>query len=139
MAAATWYKEEYNLRGILGLMDKIFIEDLLIRGVIGVSERERASKQDIVVSVVMHADIRKGADTDDIQHCVNYRTVAKAIIAHVESTARYTVEALANDIAGICLDMPGVEKVEVKVEKPGAVRFSRSVGVEITREKQDGK
>jgi FolB domain-containing protein len=120
-------------------MDKIFVEDLLIRGIIGVSDRERANKQDIVVSVVMYADIRKGAETDDIQYCVNYRTVSKAIIAHVESTARYTVEALANDIAGICLDTPGVEKVEVKVEKPGAVRFSRSVGVEITREKQDGK
>ncbi len=120
-------------------MDKIFIEDLLIRGIIGVSDRERANKQDIVVSAVMYADIQKGAETDDIQYCVNYRTAAKAIIAHVESTARYTVEALANDIAGICLDMPGVVKVDVKVEKPGAVRFSRSVGVEITREKQDGK
>jgi FolB domain-containing protein len=120
-------------------MDKIFIEDLLIRGVIGVSERERANKQDIVVSVVMYADIRKGAETDNIRYCVNYRTAAKAIYAHVESTARYTVEALANDIAGICLAMPGVEKVDVKVEKPGAVRFSRSVGVEITREKGDGK
>ncbi|MDK2981030.1 MAG: 7,8-dihydroneopterin aldolase/epimerase/oxygenase [Chloroflexota bacterium] len=119
-------------------MDKVFIEDLLIRGVIGVSERERANKQDIVVSVVMYADITKGAETDDIHYCVNYRTVAKAIIAHVESTARYTVEALANDIAAICLDMDGVQKVEVKVEKPGAVRFSRSVGVQITREKQDG-
>ena len=120
-------------------MDKIFIEDLLIRGVIGVSDRERSNKQDIVVSVVMYADIRKGAETDDIQYCVNYRTTAKAIIAHVESTARYTVEALANDIAAICLDMPGVEKAEVKVEKPGAVRFSRSVGVQITRETQDEK
>ena len=120
-------------------MDKIFIEDLLIRGVIGVSERERANKQDIVVSVIMYADIRKGAETDDIQYCVNYRTVAKAIIAHVETIARYTVEALVNDIASICLDMPGVEKVEVKVEKPGAVRFSQSVGVQIIREKQDGK
>jgi len=120
-------------------MDKIFIEDLLIRGIIGVSERERASKQDIVVSVVMYADITKGAETDDIQYCVNYRTTAKAIIAHVENTARFTVEALASDIAAICLDMPGVQKVEVKVEKPGAVRFSRSVGVQITREKLDGK
>ncbi len=120
-------------------MDKIFIEDLLVRGVIGVSDRERSQKQDIVISVVMYADINKGAETDDIQYCVNYRTAAKAIIAHVEDTARYTVEALANDIAAICLDMPGVEKVEVKVEKPGAVRFSRSVGVQITREKQDAK
>jgi len=118
-------------------MDKVFIDKLTVRGIIGVSERERSQPQDIVISAVMYTDISKGGETDDIQFCVNYRTVAKVIIAHVEKVSRYTVEALASDVAKLCLNMPGVEEVDVKVEKPGAVRFSNSVGVEITRRKQD--
>lgn len=116
-------------------MDKVLIKDLLVRGIIGVSERERAQPQDIVINVVLHTDITQGAQTDNIELCVNYRTAAKAIIAHIEKVSRYTVEALSEDIASLCLDMPGVERVRVRVEKPGAVRFARSVGVEITRKK----
>ncbi|HOJ01690.1 MAG TPA: dihydroneopterin aldolase [Anaerolineaceae bacterium] len=117
-------------------MDKVFINDLMVRGVIGISDRERSQAQDIVVNVVLYTDITKGGETDNIDDCVNYRTIAKAIIAHVEKVSRYTVEALATDIAALCLNTEGVQKVRVKVEKPGAVRFSKSVGVEITRKKE---
>lgn len=115
-------------------MDKVFIKDLLIRGVIGISEKERSQPQDIVINVTIYADFQKGGTSDKIEDCVNYRTVAKTIIAHVESASRYTVEALAEDISRICLAFKGVEKVKIRVEKPGAVRFSKSVGVEIIRE-----
>jgi FolB domain-containing protein len=64
---------------------------------------------------------------------VDYRAMAKKVQAHAETAARLTVEALANDLAEICLGETGVEKVIVRVEKPGAVRFSKSVGVEIER------
>jgi FolB domain-containing protein len=114
-------------------MDKVFIKDLLIRGVIGISEKERSQSQDIIVNVILYTDISIGGTSDDINNCVNYRTVAKAIIAHVEKIHRYTVEALATDISLICLENPAVCKVRVRVEKPGAVRFSKSVGVEIVR------
>jgi FolB domain-containing protein len=114
-------------------MDKTFIKDLLVRGVIGISEREREQPQDILVNVVLFSDTSKAGKTDDIEDCVNYRTVAKKIIAQVEKVSRYTVEALAADIAKLCLAEPGVRQVQVRVEKPGAVRFSRSVGVEIER------
>jgi len=114
-------------------MDKVFIKDLLIRGVIGISEKERSQPQDIVVSVTLFTDIKKGGTTDNINDCVNYSTVAKAIFAHVEKKPRYTVEALATDISSICLENPSVNKVRVRVEKPGAVRYSKSVGVEIVR------
>jgi len=63
--------------------------------------------------------------------------VAKQVIAHTESAQRLTVEALATDIAGICLRMAGVSRVRVRVEKPGAVRYARSVGVEIERGAED--
>lgn len=114
-------------------MDKIFITDLLVRGILGVTEKERSQPQDIIVNIVIYTDISKGAQSDKIEDCVNYRDVAKAILNYVEKTNRYTVEALAEDIAQICLNMPGVLKVRARVEKPGAVRFSKSVGVEIVR------
>ncbi len=117
-------------------MDKVFINDLMVRGVIGISDRERSQPQDIVVNVVLYTDISKGGASDKIDDCVNYRTIAKAIIAQIEKVSRYTVEALATDIAELCLQTDGIQKVRVKVEKPGAVRFSKSVGVEITRKKE---
>jgi FolB domain-containing protein len=114
-------------------MDKILIKDLLCRGVIGISEQERSQPQDILINITMFADIAQAGQSDLIDDCVNYRTVSKRILAHVEKIGRYTVEALATDLAGICLENPRVDKVIVRVEKPGAVRFAQSVGVEIER------
>jgi len=114
-------------------MDKIFIKDLLVRGIIGVSEKERSQPQDIIINVILFTNISKCGQSDDINDSINYRTVAKSIISHVENTNRFTVEALATDIANICLNFNGVKRVVVRVEKPGAVRFSKSVGVEIRR------
>ena len=118
-------------------MDKIFIKDLLVRGIIGISEAERAQPQDILLNIILFTDIRNGAKTDDINNCTNYRTITKSILAHIPQANKFTVEALAEDIAQICLENSQVIKVRVCVEKPGAVRFSKSVGVEITRKKDD--
>lgn len=114
-------------------MDQIFVHNLLVRGFIGVGEKERANPQDIIINLVLFSDISACGASDNISDTVNYRTVAKLVMAHVEKAARYTVEALAEDIADICLAQERVEGVRVKVEKPGAVRFSKSVGVEIER------
>jgi len=116
-------------------MDQVFIKDLLVRGIIGINDWEREKEQDILINIVMYADLTTAGITDDIKDCVNYRTVAKKVFAHVESAKRYTVEALASDLAKLCLSEPGVLKVRVRVEKPGAARFSKSVGVEIERSK----
>lgn len=119
-------------------MDRIIIKDLLIRGIIGISERERSQRQDILVNIILYGDISAAGKSDDINDCINYRTVAKKTIAYVERSARYTVEALASDIARFCLEERGVMGVQVRVEKPGAVRFAQSVGVEIERFHRDG-
>jgi FolB domain-containing protein len=116
-------------------MDQIFIKDLLVRGVIGISDRERAQPQDILINITLFADTSPGAQSDNIDDCVNYRTMTKKVYAYVEHAKRYTVEALTADVAEICLKESRVEAVRVRVEKPGAVRFSRSVGVEIERYK----
>jgi FolB domain-containing protein len=114
-------------------MDKVIIKDLVARGIIGLNDWEREKPQEMIINIIIFTDIRKAAETDDIQHSVNYRTIAKKAQAHAETAARLTVEALAEDIAKMCLEDPNTKKVQVRVEKPGAVRFSKSVGVEIER------
>jgi FolB domain-containing protein len=116
-------------------MDQTLIKDLLVRGIIGINEDERHNPQDILINIALFTDTRRAGETDNIMDCVNYRTVAKKVISHAEKAKRLTVEALANDIAQICLEEKNVLGVSVRVEKPGAVRFSRSVGVEIERMK----
>jgi len=114
-------------------MDQIFIKDLLARGVIGISDHERSQPQDILINLTISTDFTKAAQSDNIDDCVNYRTLAKKILAYVETANRHTVEALAVDIAKLCFEDPGAISVKVRVEKPGAVRFSRSVGAEVER------
>lgn len=118
-------------------MDKVIIKDLIARGVIGVNDWEREIQQDILINIVAYTDTRRAAESDDIEDCVNYRTLAKKVQAHAESAARFTVEALANDLARLCLEEKNVQKVIVRVEKPGAVRFAKSVGVEIERSRNE--
>lgn len=114
-------------------MDKVIIKDLVARGIIGLNDWEREKPQEMIINIVIFTDIRKAGETDDIQYSVNYRTVAKKAQAHAETAERLTVEALAEDIAKLCLEEPNVQSVQVRIEKPGAVRFSKSVGVEIER------
>ena len=117
--------------------DKVLINDLLVRGIIGINDWERENKQDILINIVIFTDLHKAGESDDIADSVNYRTITKKVIIHTEQASRFTVEALANDIAKICLGEPEVEKVNVRVEKPGAVRFAKSVGVEIERTRKN--
>ncbi|MEW6028322.1 MAG: dihydroneopterin aldolase [Chloroflexota bacterium] len=118
-------------------MDKVIIKDLVARGVIGVNDWEREILQDILINIVAYTDTHRAAETDDIGDCVNYKTLAQKIQSHAESAARFTVEALANDLAKLCLEEKNVQKVIVRVEKPGAVRFAKSVGVEIERSRDE--
>ncbi len=120
-------------------MDKVIIKDLLARGIIGINDWERTNPQDILINIIVFTDTRRAAQTDSIDDCVNYRTLAKKVQAHAETANRLTVEALANDLAKLCLAETGVQKAVVRVEKPGAVRFAASVGVEIERERDEQK
>ena len=115
-------------------MDRIFIKDLLVRGIVGIKPDERANRQDILVNATFWADTRPAALSDRIEDTVNYRSVAKAMIAHIESDGPQLVERLAADLVRICFESDRrIQAVELSVEKPGAVRFSRSVGLTIYR------
>ena len=118
-------------------MDQVIIKDLVVRGIIGINDWERERAQEILINIVIFTDVTNAGYSDDIKDSVNYKTVAKKVIAHSESAQRYTVEALASDLANICLEDKKVKKVRVRVEKPGAVRFAKSVGVEIEREQKE--
>jgi FolB domain-containing protein len=118
-------------------MDQVFITNLLARGVIGVNEWERQVTQDILINIVLFTDLHNAGGTDDLSHSVDYRSVVKQAITLAESAQRFTVEALASDLAQMCLVHPGVQKVRIRVEKPGAVRFAQSVGVEIERSRDE--
>ena len=119
-------------------LDRIIIRDLLLRGIVGIKPDERKNQQDILVTVTMWADTRPAAVSDAIDDAVNYRTVTKAMIRHIETKKPMLVERLVADLARICLETdPRVQAVEVTVEKPGALRFARSVGVSIYRRRED--
>ncbi len=116
--------------------DRITIRDLCFRCIIGINEDERHEKQDVIVNLILWADLRKPCQSDDINDTIDYKTLKKLILARAEQSQYFLVEALAQTIAEICLAQPLVQKVRVRVEKPAALRFARSVGVEITRQNE---
>lgn len=118
-------------------MDKIIVKNLVARGIIGVNDWERKRAQSILINLTLFADTRRAANSDDIADCVDYSKVSKKVLAYAESTNRFTVEALANDLAQLCLEDQSVLKAIVRVEKPGAVRFAESVGVEVERSRDE--
>jgi len=115
------------------MTDQIQIKDLHLRTIIGINEEERRDRQDVLINIVLYADTGAASASDDIDDAVNYRTITKRVIKLVEESQFYLVEKMAAEIAAICLEDARVEEVSVRVEKPGALRFARSVGVEIHR------
>ena len=118
-------------------MDTIHIRDLLQRCIIGIYDEERREKQDVIINITLHADLRKAGMTDHIDDTVDYKTIKKQVIGMVDGSSFLLVERLAQRIAEICLQDPRVEIAIVRVAKPGALRFARTVEVEITRTRKD--
>ena len=119
-------------------LDRLLIKDLVVSGIVGINPEERVTPQDVLVNATLWVDTRKAAATDAIEDAVNYRTVTKAMIAHIEAGEPMLVERLAAELAGICMGADErIEAVVVSVEKPGALRHARSVGVSITRSRED--
>lgn len=115
-------------------LDRIQIKDLSIRGIVGINPDERVNHQEILVNAILWADTRAAGESDDIFDAVNYRTINKAMIAHIEAGEPMLVERLAAELVQLCFDTDDrVEHVELTVEKPGALRHARSVGITIGR------
>jgi len=118
-------------------LDKIHIRDLQVRCIVGIYEEERKAKQDVFINIALYADYRAACRSDRIEDTVDYKSVKKQVVQMVESSQFFLIERLAEEIASICLAPTPVKRVTVIVDKPGALRFARSVAVEITREKNE--
>ena len=118
-------------------MDVIEIDKLRLRCVIGFSPHERKDRQDVVISLRLGCDMRAAALSDDPADALNYRSVTKDVIRLVEGSSWQLLETLATAIARICVVEHDAQWVQVRAHKPGALRFSDSVGVCIERRRRD--
>lgn len=118
------------------MSDKIYIRDLALRTIIGIFPEERTKRQDVILNVVMEvASHAPAAASDNIVDATDYKSITKHLINHVEGSSYQLIETLAERCAEICLTTAAVQKVTVTVDKPGALRFARSVAVEVVRER----
>ena len=119
------------------MMDIIYLKDLRIDTIIGVYDWERRTRQTIILDVEIAADISKAAKSDAIEDTLNYKAVAKRLISFVENSEFQLVETLAERIAEVLLNDFNIPWLRLTVNKQGAVRGVRDVGVIIERGRQD--
>ncbi len=118
-------------------MDIIYLRELRVETVIGIYEWERRIRQPVIIDLEMAADIRGAAATDNIEDTLNYKAVAKRLVAFVENSEFQLVETLAERLAEIVVSEFGVPWLRLEVNKKGAVRGARDVGVIIERGQKD--
>ncbi len=119
-------------------MDRIFLRDLRLSCTIGVNDWEREVPQTVTIDLDLELDLAEAGRKDDLDLTVDYKVVRDRIETLVEQSQFFLIEALAERIAQACLAEPGVQRVRVWVEKPGALRATRTVGVEILRDQGSG-
>jgi 7,8-dihydroneopterin aldolase/epimerase/oxygenase len=117
--------------------DRIFLRGLQVECIIGFIEWERRIKQTVVIDLELPVDCARAAQTDEVANTVDYKRVAKRVIAFVEASDFKLVETLAHKIAMTVLEEFDLAWVKLSVNKPGAIRGSRDVGVAIQRTRAD--
>jgi dihydroneopterin aldolase len=118
-------------------MDKIFLSALTVECIVGIWEWERRVKQTVIIDLEMQADIRRAAASDRIEDTIDYKKVAKRLLAFVGDSQFHLVETLAERIAQVVVVEFGVAWVKVRLNKQGAIRGARDVGIEIERRTAD--
>lgn len=114
-------------------MDKIHINDLVARSIIGLKEEERQEKQEIIINITLFCDLKKAAKSDRLEDTVDYSQLQENILNMAENSKFHLLESLAEEIADICLKDKKIKQVKVSVQKPSALRFTKSAEVEIDR------
>ena len=145
MAAGRWIRQNpsvaicsFTQSPKVPMTDMIQIHDLMTRVIVGINDDERVNRQDVVINITLWVDTREAGRTDEIDDTINYRSLAKRLIELAEQSEFFLVEKLAAELARLSLEFCElIERVRISVEKPGAVRFARSVGVTIERTRGD--
>ncbi|CAH0149763.1 MULTISPECIES: dihydroneopterin triphosphate 2'-epimerase [unclassified Pseudomonas] len=110
-------------------MARIRVKDLRLRTFIGIKEEEINNKQDVLINLTILYPAVDAVRDNDIEHALNYRTITKAIIAHVEGNRFALLERLTQEILDLVMTHQAVRYAEVEVDKPHALRFAESVSI----------
>jgi D-erythro-7,8-dihydroneopterin triphosphate epimerase len=116
----------------------ITITNLRLRTYIGFNEEEKKKQQDIIINAEIHYPANKLCLEDNIDNALNYKTICKGIINHVENGRFLLLEKLTSDVLGICIDHPWVSYAQVKIDKPHALRFADSVSLTLNYTAETG-
>ncbi len=108
---------------------RIRVKDLRLRTYIGINEDEILNKQDVLINLTVLYKAIDAVRDNDIDTALNYRTLTKAVIAHVESNRFSLLERMTQEILDLVMSRPSVEYAEVEVDKPHALRFAESVSI----------
>ena len=117
--------------------DRIFLRGLTAECVIGFIDWERRVKQTVVVDLELPVDCRRAAESDDVRNTLDYKKVSKRVLAFIETSEFKLVETLAQRLAVLILEEFAIEWIRLSINKPGAIRNSRDVGVSIERSRAD--
>jgi len=120
------------------MSDRIHIEDLTVSCIIGIRPEERVHKQNVVVNITLETDMRAAGQSDALEDTVDYSSLKDHIVAMMEQSEFFLIEKLAAEIASLCLQRDMVSAARVRVDKPGALTFAKSVGVDIHRSRATG-
>lgn len=113
-------------------MARIRIKNLRLRTFIGIKEEEINNRQDVVINATIFYPADDAVVINEIEHALNYRTITKAIISHVESNRFALLERLTQDVLDIIMQHEQVHYAEVEMDKPHALRFSESVSITLS-------
>jgi len=116
-------------------VDRIYIRDLLARCIIGIYPEERRAKQEVIFNITLCADLSEASQSDRIEDTVDYKSLKKRILSMAEESEYNLIERLAGHAADICMEDGRIRRAEVTVDKPGALRFARSVAVTVVRDR----
>jgi D-erythro-7,8-dihydroneopterin triphosphate epimerase len=119
------------------MRDHIDVQELVVKALIGVREEERRAKQELRIHLRLFIDTRRAGATDRIEDTTDYDAVAQRVVRVAEESHFQLLERLAEEVARVCVKDFAVPRVQVRIEKPGALRMAKSVSISIERDASD--
>ena len=115
---------------------KIHIQDLRLRTYIGINDDEKKNQQDVVINIRIHYHAEKAVSFNVIDEALNYRTITKKVIKHIESNRFLLLERMTDEVLSLVMDHPQVMWADVTIDKPHALRFSDSVSITLSARRE---